>query len=197
MMLLDTEEIIKRIFVITLILFISIGLGFAVYYNSNLKNDFIQTKEETNILTSKLSEETNVLKSVLGVTTKEFKNSILSNQEETKKVDNELKQQLVTLKQLIQEYEKYKSETKLELVKLKDANTNLSNNLNNTIKEKEIHLLEQLKLRDISYDKLKSDTKIEINILQETIKNKEKDYLDIKSKLDKEIEYRNRYFFNR
>lgn len=195
-MLLDPEEVIKRVaIVVGAIVFASIT-GYTVWYNLNLKNEFVEGKTETNNLreeTSRLGVETDTLKDVISTNTKDLKNNIIQTQEDTKKIDVDLKNQTITIKQLAQDFDKFRNDSRLENLKLKESNTSLSEQL----RVKENALLELIKTKEINLEKHKTDTKIEISKLNDQLKSKDKEILELKSKLDKEIEWRNRNIWNR
>ena len=195
-MLLDPEEVIKRVaIVVGAIVFASIT-GYTVWYNLNLKNEFVEGKTETNNLreeTSRLGVETDTLKDVISTNTKDLKNNIIQTKEDTKKIDVDLKNQTITIKQLAQDFDKFRNDSRLENLKLKESNTSLSEQL----RVKENALLELIKTKEINLEKHKTDTKIEISKLNDQLKSKDKEILELKSKLDKEIEWRNRNIWNR
>lgn len=182
MMFLDTEELIKRIIAVFLSVIILAGFGITFYYGYLLKKDIVQGQAET----AKILEELNGFKETATTNTKQLKTSITTNVEETKKVDDDLKSQTNAVKQL-------QSDIKVELSKLKESNNILSEQL----KAKEQQFVEQLKIRDNIIEKNKSDAKAEISNLRDLTKTKDKEIADLKSKLDKEIDWRNRNFFNR
>lgn len=195
-MLLDTELIIKRISIVVGILIVAVVTAAVVWYNTNLNTEFVKGKTETiqlRLETVRIGTETDSLKSTLLNTSKELKSSISTTLEETKKIDNELKHQMTNSRQQLQEYEKYKLDTKQELNKLKEINIFLSN----LLKEKEQLLIDQIKLRDAAHEKFKLETKSDILILHDQLKNKDKDLVELKNKLDKEIEWRNKNIFIR
>lgn len=184
-MFLDPELVIKRVAIVAGAILVASAIGITVWYNLNLKTEFVEGKTETTNLrqeTSRLNAETDGLKDIVSGTTKDLKNSISLNLEETKKVESEVKSQNLTLKQLQNEFDKYKVEVKTEFVKLND----------------------QLKAKTIELDKLKVEhkneverNKFDIDRLNNEIKAKDKEISDTKAKLDKEIEWRTKYFWTR
>ncbi len=195
-MFLDPEEVIKRVAIVVGAIVLASATGYTVWYNLNLKNEFVEGKTETNNLreeTSRLGVETDTLKTVISTNTKDLKSNIIQTQEDTKKIDVDLKNQTITIKQLAQDFDKFKNDSRLENLKLKESNTSLSEQL----KVKENALLELIKTKEMNLEKHKTDTKVEISKLNDQIKSKDKEILELKSKLDKEIEWRNRNIWNR
>lgn len=196
MMLLDTDLIIKRIAIIVVALIVSAVLGAAVWYNSNLKNLFDEGITETNILkeeTNKLGETTLVLRNTLDTTTKELRKNLQQSNDDTKKIDSEVKQQFGIIKVQQGELDKLKVEIRTELQRLRETN----NNTVETIKLKEQNLVDQLKIRDAQFDRYKIDSQNKINMLLETIAAKDKEINELRNRLDKEIEWRNKNFWQR
>jgi D-ribose pyranose/furanose isomerase RbsD len=120
--------------------------------------------------------------------------------EDTKRVDSEVKQQLLSLKQLQQDYERFKNDMRSETIRLKEDNLALSEQL----RVKEAELQEQIKLRDIAHEKFKNDVRVEHKSLRdsnqqltEQLKLREREIIDLKSKLDREIDWRTRNTWSR
>jgi uncharacterized protein (DUF3084 family) len=213
-MFLDPETIIKRISIVVGIILIAASASAAVWYNSNLKNEFDENYNETNSLreeTNRLGTMTGELKSEIELKAKELKNNILSTKEETEKVDKEVKS-------IQQDSEKFKSETRLKEQEVKAQ-------LDQSYKEQE-KLRSDLK---IEFEKLRSDLKIEfeklhtndsrlnkdLNLSSEKlqleidklkdmnvalsaiIRQKDKEIEELSQKINKEIEWRNKSYWNR
>ena len=207
MMLLDTEEIIKRVSIILGCIVVIAGFSATYYFGNILMSKINEGKSETIALkdeATRLNKETDNLRSNLVSNTKDLKSSINVTSNETKKVDEDVKSHFTTLKQFQQEFDKYRSDTKTELHKLRDANVALIDQMkikeqyfNDQLKNKEQYFNDQIKLRDSVIEKNKADAKSEIASLNESIKLKNKEIVDLKYKLDKEIEWRNKNFFIR
>lgn len=196
MMFLDIEEVIKRVSIVLGCAVVIAGFGATYYFGREIMNKVYEGKSETTALkdeADRLNKETDNIKTNLLSNTKDLKSSITVTAEETKKVDSDVKSQSTTLKQFQQEFDKYRTDTRSELSKLKDSNVVLADQL----KAREQYFNEQIRLRDSVIEKNKTDMKSEIASLNESIKLKDKEITDLKSKLDKEIEWRNRSFFNR
>lgn len=196
MMLLDTEEVVKKVAMGIAGVAIAAGFGLTYYFGQKIYTDLRVSKNETSTLkneTARLNQETDSIKINISSNTKELKNSINTSVEETKKVDVDVRSQSSVIKQLQQDYEKYKSEMRHEFLKLKEVNAALSADL----KSKEQSLIDQLKLRDSVIEKHKSETRTEISALQEMLKNKDREISELKFKLEKEIEWRNKNIFVR
>ena len=196
MMFLDFEEILKRVSIVLGCVVVLLGFGATYYFGRDMMIKLYEGKSETTTLQSeatRLNKETDEIKVSLLSNTKDLKSSINSTIEETKKVDSDVKSQATTLKQFQQEFDKYRTDTKIELTKLKDANLALLDQL----KSREQYFNEQIKLRDSIIEKNKTDAKSEIVSLHDSIRAKDKELTDLKSKLDKEIDWRNKSFFNR
>lgn len=196
MMFLEPELVIKRIAIIVGTVIVSLAAGATIWYNTNLKSIFEEGKNETLNLkeqTVKLGMETIDLKTSLVTTAKDIKNSLNSHSEETKKLDSELKVQNSNLKLNQQELEKFRVDVRMELQKLRE----LHNVTVDQLRIKEQSLLEQIKLRDINLEKYKAEKKVEIQNLSDNIANKDKEILDLRFKLDRELEWRNKNFWNR
>lgn len=196
MMFLDTEEILKRTLFVIVVAGMIAGFGITYYYGRTLFLEVAQRKTETLALsdqTTQLNQETDGIKRNIANTNKDINKSINTNVEETKKVDSELKLQTTTVKQLQQELDKYKNETKLEINSLKTHNKELTDQL--AIKDRQFN--EQLKSRDTVFDKHKQETKIEISNLHNALIAKDKEITELKARLDKEISWRNKNYFNR
>lgn len=195
-MFLDVEEVIKRVSIVLGCAVVIAGFGTTYYFGREIMNKVYEGKSETTALkdeADRLNKETDNIKTNLLSNTKDLKSSITVNAEETKKVDSDVKSQSTTFKQFQQEFDKYRTDTRSELSKLKDANIVLVDQL----KAREQYFNEQIRLRDSVIEKNKTDMKSEIASLNDSIKIKDKEITDLKSKLDKEIEWRNRSFFNR
>jgi len=210
MMFLEPELVIKRVSIVAGVIIIAVTAGATVWYNSNLKNEFDENYTETNNLrqeTSRLGAINDELKNTLESNTKDLKNNIFSNKEETKRVgeetkrvDSEVKQQNLTLKQFQQEYEKFKTETRNENAKLKEANSVLAEQL----MIKEILLKNEIKARETEHEKLKTELKNETarlknenNSLNDKLRNKDIELQELRIKLNKEIEWREKNMWNR
>jgi hypothetical protein len=198
MMILDTELVIKRLFIGLGSLIITSGFGIIFYYGSGLisrvNEGEIRTsaiKQDASQLSNKIDRETVIIKDNLATNTKDLRNSINSSSEETKKIDNDLKSQTTNFNRHREEIDKHKLEIKAEINKLKDLNIKLQEEL--LVKEKEFN--DQLKIRDTAIEKNKTEAKIEINNLAESVKVKDKQLTELKIKLDKEIEWRNKNMF--
>lgn len=209
-MLLDTDDIIKRISIVVGCIIITTSIGAVVWYNSNLKNEFVEGKTETNYLrqeTSRLGAETDNLKNDVIQRDRELKTTILLNIDETKKVDNELQQQNSNLKQFQLDSDRVRNEIKTEIAKLRDANNLLADaviklrdaniSLAESLKTKELDLKSEDTKLKTEQDKIKSDLKTETAKLQDLIKNKDQEIEDLKNRLNKEIEWRNKFTWNR
>ena len=215
MMLLDTEDIIKRISLVLSALAITGSIGAAIWYNSNLKVEFDQGKTETNYLrqeTSRLGAMTDSIKEEVEIRAKELKNNILSTKEETVKVDKEVK--LVQ-----QDNEKLKLETKtmntqlVELIKLKDQEVKTI--FDKLFKEQEKfktdtkNEFEKLQNNDqkIIRDIVEYNQRLEFEIAKlkdmntvfsAMMRQRDKEIEELSRKLEKEIEWRSKYYpFNR
>ena len=196
MMFLDAEEVVKRVSIVLGCVVVIAGFGATYYFGLDLMNKVHEGKSETTALkdeADRLNKETDNIKVNLLSNTKDLKSSITVTAEETKKVDTDVRSQSTTLKQFQQEFDKYRNDTRSELIKLKDANTALADQL----KAREQYFNEQIRLRDSVIEKNKTDMKSEMASLNDSIKLKDKEIVDLKSKLDKEIDWRNKSFFNR
>lgn len=193
MTLLDTDEIFRRVATVVGAVVVASGMGFTVWYNTNLRTEFLDGKKETVNLrdeTARLDSETATIKNTVLTTSRELKSSLQIAAEETKKVDNEVRQQSVSLKQLQQELEKFRQESKIETTRLKEANAA-------AVASAVATLQDQIKLRDQSLEKYKVEAKNEIGSLQSQLHSKNLELADVKNKLDKETDWRNRNFWNR
>ena len=196
MMFLDTEEVIKRTSIVLGCAIVIAGFGATYYFGRDLMNKVHEGKSETIALkdeADRLNKETDTIKVNLLSNTKDLKSSIIVASEETKKVDGDVKSQHTTFKQFQQEFDKYKSDARIEFLKLKESNLALTDQ----IKIKEQYFNEQIRIRDSVIEKNKIDAKAEIAALHDSVKLKDREIADLKSKLDKEIEWRNRSFFTR
>lgn len=196
MMFLDIEEVIKRVSIVLGCVVIIAGFGATYYFGHDILSKLHEGKSSTTELKDKtdfLNKETDNLKVNLLSNTKDLKSFINIATEETKKVDNEVKLYSSSFKQFQQEIDRYRTETKSELMKLKEANIALADQL----KSKEQYFNEQIRIRDSTIEKNKLDTKSELTLLNDHIKIKDKEINDLKSKLEKEIDWRNRNSFTR
>lgn len=192
----DIKDIIKKIVIILFGILILMGFVVTYYYGNIIFQEIIHTKNETTTLkkhTSKLNQDTEEIKDNLHSNTKALKNSITNNTEDTKKVDSDVKNQISSLKQLQQEFDKHRNETKSEINILKDLNKDLAS----LLKSKEQYFNEQIRLRDIIIEKNKQDSKIEISTLSDSIKAKDKEITELRANLNKEIEWRNKNYMFR
>lgn len=214
MMLLTAEDIIKRISIVLGVIIVAGSAGAAIWYNSNLKNEFDEGKTESNQLrqeTSRLGAMTDEIKHEIENKAKELKNNIIATKDETMRVDKEIKT-------VQQDTEKFKNETKL-------MNTQLVELLKSRDQELKIHLdrlyKEQEKFRQdvkIEFEKLHvNDNKINKDIIERherleleiaklkdmntvfsaMLRQRDKEVEDLSQKLAKEIEWRNKYNWNR
>lgn len=196
MMFLDTEEVIKRVSITLGCAVVLAGFGLTYYFGLDIIHKINESQTETTALkdeANRLTKETDSIKTNLLANTKDLRSSITVSLEETKKVDSDVKSQTTTLKQLHQEFDRYRTETRAELSKLKDANMSLTEQM----KVRDQYYTEQIRIRDSILEKNKADTKIEMMMLSDSLRNKDKEIADLRSKLDKEIEWRNRSFFTR
>jgi len=181
MMFLSGEELMHRIAigVISVALLLFAAAGF-VYVN-NLTSQLNQSKEETIQLKNELKSETNSLTGEVVKeqrATVEIKENIKVHKEETKKIDEDVRTSHQMIKQLQQEYDKFKTETRTEFNKLKDQ---LSFAEQNVEKLK----LENQKLKDAN------------NSLNKKLESKDQEISEVRQKLEKEIDWRNKNYWNR
>jgi hypothetical protein len=192
----DIKDIIKKVAILLFGILVLLGFTSTYYYGNIIFQEITRTKNETTNLknhTKKLNQESDEIRDSLHSNTKVLKNSITSNTEDTKKVDSDVRIQTSSLKQLQQDFDKHRNETKTEINLLKDLNKDLTT----LLKTKEQYLNEQIKLRDIIIEKNKQDSKIEMSILNDTIKAKEKELAELRANLNKEIEWRNKNYLLR
>lgn len=193
MTLIDTDEIFRRVVMVVGAVVVASGVGFTVWYNTKLQTEFLDGKKETVNLrdeTARLDLETAVIKNTVSSTARELKSSLQMAAEETKKVDHEVRQQTVSIKQLQQELEKFRQESKIDNTKLREANAA-------AVASAVATLQDQIKLRDQSLEKYKVEAKNELMSLQSQLQQKNLELADVKNKLDKETDWRNRNFWNR
>lgn len=188
-MLLEPEVVAKRIAIVSGAIIVALAAGATVWYNTNLKNIFLQNITETTGLrqeTAKLSVETDGLKSTLSATAKEFKSFLAAGAEETKKLDGELKSQTLNIKATNQELEKLRADIRAELQKIRDSHSAAVATLQ-----------DQIKVRDANLEKYKADRKIEVHNLAEQLSIKEREVTELRAKLDVEVEWRKKNFWGR
>lgn len=196
-MILDTDAIIRRILIVVFSVLASCAFGIAVWYNSNLKIEFDEGKTETNQLreeTSRLGAMNDELRDVTELAFKELKNLIYTGKEEAIKLDNKLdnglKEQNQITKQLQLEQEKNKADTKQEISKLKEQSIQLLE----LLKQKEVEIkTETLRLK-VEQERFKNETKVEQASLNQKLKDKEQELEHVKQQLQKEVEWRTKYY---
>lgn len=196
-MLLDTDAILRRILLSVFGALIACVLGYAVWYNSNLKIEFDEGRTETNQLreeTSRLGAMNEELRDVTSITFKEVKNLIHTGKEDTVRLDNKLdtglKEQNQFAKQLQQEQEKNKADIKQEISKLKEQSAQLLE----LLRQKELELKTETQKLKAEQEKLKNETKLEHAGLNQKLKDKEQELEQVKQQLQKEIEWRTKYY---
>lgn len=185
MFLLEPEEVIKRIAIAIGCAAIIIAVSFTTWYNLNLKGEFIKNIVLTNTLreqTGRLDNETDTIKNDISKNANELKNSIDRGYQETRKIDEAVKDQELKLKEYKNDIDKFKSETREEIKRINNVHIQLAND----IADKEAKLVEQQN----SHEKYRSET-------DEKLRVKEIEIQDLKVKLNAEIEWRNRRYLIR
>lgn len=182
MMLFDTDDWIKRGLLIVGTLLVVGGIGAATWYNLNLKDEFVEGKTETNYLrqeTSRLGANTDNLRDDLKGDIKKLlaMNSQLNELLKTK--DQEYKTQF---DKIFREQERLRIELKIEFDKLHASDKSLARDL----AERESRLqLEIARLKDM-------------NVVHSAINSqREREIAELNAKLQKEIDWRNKYYYNR
>lgn len=189
MMLLDLNDWIKRILLVVGSLLIVGVIGTTTWYNLNLKNQFVEGKTETNNLrneTSRLGATTDNLREELIDKTKELKQTLILTKEDTVILNKEIKN-------VQEDNNKSKSELKSDIQKLLVMNSQLQE----LLKLKEQELKSQLAERE---DRLQQEIvklKDMIVSLNNFHKQHEREIAELNLKIQKEIEWRNKYYFNR
>lgn len=199
-MILDTDAVIRRILIVVFCVFVSCAFGLAVWYNSNLKNEFNEGKTETNYLrqeTSRLGAMNQELRETTSNAFNDFKKAVGLQQDNINSLSGELKDANSFAKLLQQEQERSKIETKQELSKLYERSAQLLE----LLKQKELEIKAEAQRQKVEHEKLKNETRIEHNNLQaanaalnQNLKAKEQELESIKIQLQKEVEWRNRYY---
>lgn len=193
MMLLDTESVIKRAAVAVASVLIVAGFAATYYYVQNFDVAIADNKSEATSIKQALQGETDSIRTTINAANRELKSSISVTAEESKKLDSELRNQSQTVKQLLQDLDRYKAEVKNDFAKLRTVNEALLDQL----KAKDQWYSEQIKLRDATMEKYRADARADVTNLQELLKIKDREMADLRLKLDREIEWRTKNFWYR
>ena len=192
----ETETLVKRVALALGIVIIAAATAGVVWYNLNLKDEFVEGKTETNYLrqeTSRLGAYADTLRTEVETKARELKNSITTNKDFTQKVETEVTQTKIFTREVQQEQSKFQNEATRELSKLHDSDQVLQEQLRNKEQELKTEIARLRKEVQSENDKLKES----ISMLNDQLKSKDVEITELKSKLAKEIEFRNRYFINR
>lgn len=189
MMFFDIDDIIKRVLQVGAILLITGAIGFTTWYNFNLKNEFVEHQTETNILrqeTSRLGANTDNLRDEFGDRTKELKQNISLAKEDNITLNNEFKNSQAENLKLI-------NDLRGEISKLVILNDQLQDLIKTKDKEFKLQLHERDEKFYIEIAKLK-----DINIIFNAMhRQRDKELEELNSKINREIEWRNRHYYNR
>lgn len=199
-MLLDIDDIIKRVSIVAGSIIVVAGIAATTWYNSNLKDEFVDGQTETNNLrqeTSRLGAHTDELRDQLSQKTQELKQNINLTKDDTVKLDREIK--------TVQETNvKNQTETRSELQKLLSLNTQVYELLK--VKEQELKR-EQEKIRsEYKQDIAEREQRLELEIsklkdmnvvFSALLKQRDREIEELTQKINREIELRNKYPWNR
>ncbi len=200
MMLLDIDDIVKRVSIVVGSIIVVAGIAATTWYNSNLKDEFVDGQTETNNLreeTSRLGAHTDELRYLLSQKTQELKQNINLTKDDTVKLDREIK--------TVQETNvKNQTETRSELQKLLSLNAQLYELLK--VKEQELKR-EQEKIRsEYKQDIAEREQRLELEIsklkdmnvaFSALLKQRDREIEELTQKINREIELRNKYPWNR
>lgn len=188
-MLLDADDWIKRGLLAAGTLLVVGAIGATTWYNLRLKDEFVEGKTETNYLrqeTSRLGANTDNLRDEMFDKTKELKQTILVTKEDTVTLNKEIKS-------VQDDSNKSKAELKGDIQKLLAMNAQLQEQL----KLKEQEFKAQLAERDERLQHELSKLK-DMNVVFSAMhRQRDKEIEELSLKINREIEWRNKYHWNR